>query len=120
MMTLKESAQHIGAQIGYAFTITMALLIGIEWLMPGSVLPFVNVVSFLPISFLVIIFLLSLQNRRKCFLNTISIVFGIIITIALFASLLTSMPIYGLRTILLSSAILIIIAVWAVIMYTEH
>ncbi len=119
-MTLKESAQHIGSQIGYAFTISMAILIGVEWLMPGSVLPFINIVGLLPISFLIVICLICFKKRNKGILNTINILIGIIITIALLASLLTSMPIYGLRTILLAGAIILVITVWAISMYTEH
>lgn len=120
MMTLKESAELIGAQTGYAFTLTMSLLIAIEWLMPGSVLPFINIVSLLPLSFVVVLVLIIFKGRKKGILNTFNILFGIIITIALLASLLTSMPIYGLRTILLTGAIITLIIVWAVAMYTEH
>ncbi|MDF1496893.1 MAG: hypothetical protein P1P90_02435 [Patescibacteria group bacterium] len=119
-MTIKESAQHIGSQTSYAFAISMALLIGIEWLMPGSVLPFVNIIELLPLSFIVIICLICFKKRTKGLLNTLNILLGIIITIALLASLLTNMPIYGLRTILLSGAITIVVVVWAVSMYTEH
>jgi hypothetical protein len=119
-MNLKEALQHIGAQIGYAFAITIGILIGIEWLMPGSVLPFINIISLLPFSFVAVVFLIAFKGRQQGFLNTLNIIVGIIITISLLASMLTNMPIYGLRTILLATSVSLIIAVWAIAMYTDR
>jgi hypothetical protein len=120
MMTIKESAQHLGSQTGYAFSLTMAVLIAVEWLLPGSVLPFINIVGLLPLSFVIIISLILFKGRKKGVLNTINIIFGAIITIAILASLLTSMPIYGLRTYLLAGSIILVIMVWAFSMYKER
>lgn len=119
-MNLKDAAALIASQTGYAFALTIGVLIAIEWLMPGSVLPFINIIGLLPFSFVVVVLLIALKGRKGGVLNALNILIGIIITIALLASLLTNMPLYALRTILLAGAVIIIMGVWAVAMYTER
>ncbi|MBD3281584.1 hypothetical protein GF391_02450 [Candidatus Uhrbacteria bacterium] len=119
-VSLKDAIALIASQIGYAFALTIGILIAIEWLMPGSVLPFINIISLLPLSFTIVVLLFAFRGRKSGILNALNIVVGIIITIALLASMLTNMPLYALRTILLAGSAALIIAVWAVSMYTEH
>jgi len=115
-ITLKEAGKHFAAQTGYAFLFTVAALIAIEWLMPGSVLPFINLVDLLPLTFLIIIALLAFKKRRKGFLNRLHIIAGIIIAFLLLASLLANVPSYGLRTLLLTGSTILLILAWSVAM----
>lgn len=119
-MTIKEAIQHLGSQTGYAFALTVALLIALEWLMPGSVLPFVNIISLIPLSLLVVVALITIKSRRKNWLNIINIAFGAAIALLALISLFTFLPWPGLRTILLIGAILSLISVWAYSMHTEN
>ena len=115
-LTLTEAGKHIAAQTGYAFLFTVTALIGIEWLMPGSVLPFINLVDLLPLTFLIIIALLAFKKRRKGFFNWLHIIAGVIIALLLLASLLANVPSYGLRTLLLTGSTILLILAWSVAM----
>jgi hypothetical protein len=115
-MTVQESAKHISAHIGYAFLVALTALIGIEWLMPGSVLPFINLIDLLPFAIIIIIALLAFKKRRKGFFNLLHIIIGILITFLLLASLLANVPSYGLRTWLLTGSATLLIIAWSVAM----
>lgn len=119
-INIKEAGKFFGAHLGYAFLFTIGILIAIEWLMPGAVLPFINIISLLPFAFIIVLLLIAFRPRKKGLLNLLSIFAGILISLALFASMLADMPLSGLRTYLLAGSIALIITVWAIAMYTEY
>ncbi|GEM_PF-1299994 len=115
-MTFQEAGKHLAVQTGYAFLFFLTTLIGIEWLMPGSVLPFINLIDFLPLAIIIIIALLTFKKRRKGVFNWLHIIIGIITSLLLLASLLTNMSSYGFRSLLLTISIILLIIVWSVTM----
>lgn len=57
-LSINDALWLFGTHVALAASVTLVLLIGIEWLMPGAVLPFVDVFDFLlPVSVLLLIML---------------------------------------------------------------
>lgn len=113
-MELKQATLYISGQLGYALALTAGLLIFLEWLMPGSVLPFIDLVDLLPYLAIVFIALMLFKQRQKGIANVVQIILGSILGLALLALLYSNMPSYGLRTIMLAGGGLAIIIVWCI------
>ncbi|MDD5726152.1 MAG: hypothetical protein PHC53_01930 [Patescibacteria group bacterium] len=79
-MSLRDAIWSFLTQIALAAAVTLVLLMGIEWLMPGAVLPFVDVLDWLlPITILLVIALahgISLSKLSKIAQITIGAVIG--------------------------------------------
>lgn len=57
-LSIKDSLWLLGTHVALAVGVTLVLLMAIEWLMPGAVLPFVDVFDYLlPVSILLLIML---------------------------------------------------------------
>lgn len=115
MISVKESIWTFVTQVALAAAVTLVLLMGIEWLMPGSVLPFVDVLDFLlPIAILLVIALAHGVSHSK--LSKIAqIAIGAVIGAGLLAILALRMENYksSVLALLLALAILVVTWLWA-------
>lgn len=114
-MSLKDAIWSFLTQIALAAAVTLVLLMGIEWLMPGAVLPFVDVLDWLlPITILLVIALAHGINLSKLSKIT-QIAVGAIIGVGLLAMLAIRVENYkpSVLALLLAFGILVCTWLWA-------
>lgn len=113
-MSLKDALWSVLTQMALAAAVTLVLLMGIEWLMPGAVLPFVDVLDFLlPIAILLVIALAHGVSHSK--LSKIAqIVIGAVIGTGLLAILAIRVENYRPSVLALLLAIAILFVTWLI------
>ena len=112
-MFCKEALTAFIRHLALASGVTLLLLMGLEWLMPGAVLPFVDVFDLLlPISVLLLIVLAREATSSKL-LRWLQMMLVILVSVVLLAILATRMENYSPAGYLLMAAFAICIITWA-------
>lgn len=111
-MTLRESVLMIVTHVAMAAGATLVLLIGFEWLMPGSVLPLVDVIDYLaPISVILLI-IASFGSSKKGFFHWVQIFIGILTALLLIGILASRLNVITIRTAIPLLALAVVAFVW--------
>ncbi|MFA6099626.1 MAG: hypothetical protein WC750_01955 [Patescibacteria group bacterium] len=111
---IKDALWLLGTHVALAASVTLVLLMAIEWLMPGAVLPFVDVFDFLlPVSILLLIML-----ARQFTSSTISRIAQILLVGGAGAALLAILAIrvesYSTNTYALLAAVMVLLVTWLI------
>lgn len=110
-LSIKDALWLFGTHVALAASVTLILLMAIEWLMPGAVLPFVDVFDFLlPVSILLLIML-----ARQFTSSTISRVAQILLVGGAGAALLA---ILAIRVESYSSSVLALLTAFGALIVT--
>ncbi|MDD2785827.1 MAG: hypothetical protein PHS79_02940 [Patescibacteria group bacterium] len=111
-LSLKETSWMIVTNIVLAAGATLVLLMALEWLMPGSVLPFVDVVDFLAPVSVVLLIVASFGKSKNGFfqwMQTLSVVLTAVVLVGILAARLN---VITLRTVIPIIALIAIASVW--------
>jgi hypothetical protein len=113
-LTVKEAFWLFGTHVALAAGVTLASLMAIEWLMPGAVLPFVDIFDYLlPVSLLLLIMLAhQMASSAISRVVQISTVGGIgLILLAILAIRVES---YSPSVLALFLAFIVLIGAWII------
>ncbi|MDD5437833.1 MAG: hypothetical protein PHC70_01675 [Patescibacteria group bacterium] len=111
-LTIKEAFWLFGTHVALAAGVTLILLMAIEWLMPGSVLPFVDVFDLLlPVSVLLLI-MLAHQAKASMLSRLAQLLLVGCGGVLLLAILAMRVQNYSPSVLALLGAFVILIAVW--------
>lgn len=111
-LTTKEALWLFGTHVALAAGVTLVLLMAIEWLMPGSVLPFVDVFDLLlPVSVLLLIMLAhqAKASTLSRLVQLLAVAGGGVILLAILAMRMGS---YNPSVLALLAVFLVLIIVW--------
>jgi len=111
-ISLKIAGEYLVRSSVMAATATLLMLLIIEWLMPGSVLPFINLIDLL-LPALIIFILLGISVPRKLNIwNNVQLIFIVLISGALLAIIAARMELYSIQTALILISGIICAVVW--------
>ncbi len=111
-LSFKESLWLFGTHVALAGGVTLILLMAIEWLMPGSVLPFVDVFDLLlPVSVLLLI-MLAHQSKASMLSRLAQLLVVVGGGVILLAILAMRMENYSPSVLALLAAFVVLIAAW--------
>ncbi|MBU2565946.1 hypothetical protein KKG46_00095 [Patescibacteria group bacterium] len=91
----------------------------LEWFMPGSVLPFIDVIDFIPLTAILFFFAFLTTERKAGKWNYLYIFIGILISSILLFVLWAKIDGYSLKNVVLVSSGVMCVIIWALIMRKE-
>jgi len=84
-MSLRDFLIFLIRQILFAAGAVIVVLLGLEWLMPGSVLPFFDLMDLMPWLALFFVIMLLTVERKPGLQTVLSLIFGLLTVICLLA-----------------------------------
>ncbi|MFZ6015184.1 MAG: hypothetical protein ACOYUZ_02395 [Patescibacteria group bacterium] len=118
-ISIKDAGKVFLRNCALAVTVMIIAFLGLEWLMPGSVLPFFDIINILPLAFFLILATLVITRESGTFSKTIQIIFAVITTIALIFILFTVLDGSGYKSLMLVFAGSLCIVAWVYAVLTE-
>jgi len=83
IMSLQQFVLFLIRQTFYAAGSVLVIMLGLEWLMPGSVLPFFNLMDFLPWVTVMFVVILAAVDRKPGPQTVFSLIIGILTVVCL-------------------------------------
>lgn len=111
-ISLLDAGKIILRNSALSVTFAFIVLIGFEWLVPGSVLPFVDIIDILPLASILIIATLVITKDSGSFSRILQTVFAVITFIALLGVLFSLLGDSGWKSLMLLTAGGLCLIVW--------